>query len=108
MKYLILSIITLSTSQVLADFRCGTHVIKEGDHYLEVQRACGEPDVEEEWIEDGIVSREIHPSLRLRERVVEGVVVRMWTYNFGPQKFMRQLKFRNGLLVSIEKVGYGF
>ena len=73
-------------------FRCGTHLVKEGDHYLEVLRKCGKPTMSEQWVEDGIVSRQIHPSFKWREYTTEGVMIRLWTYNLGSQKFMRQLK----------------
>lgn len=91
-----------------AAFRCGTHLIREGDHYIEVLKKCGEPAIQEQWIEEGVVSRRIHPSFRLREYTTAGVVVQLWTYNFGSKKFMRQLTFRNGFLKDIEKIDYGF
>ena len=36
------------------------------------------------------------------------VVITEYVYNFGPRKFMRRLLFEGGILVSIEKIGYGY
>lgn len=32
----------------------------------------------------------------------------IWTYNFGPDRLLEQLRFRNGRLVDISSDGYGF
>ncbi len=34
--------------------------------------------------------------------------VELWTYNFGPNKFMRRIRFEDGLVVEIETLGYGY
>jgi uncharacterized protein YvpB len=36
------------------------------------------------------------------------VRVEIWTYNFGPHKLMRRLRFDDGELVEIETLGYGY
>ena len=36
------------------------------------------------------------------------VKIEEWTYNFGPERFIRTLTFENGELVDIETGGYGF
>ncbi len=89
-------------------FRCGTHLVVEGDHYVEVLKKCGEPVIRERWLQEQVVRRKIHDLIPIREITTDGVVVQLWTYNFGAQKFMRQLRFENGILVRIEKLDYGF
>ena len=106
-RALAIVVLMIVSAETLA-FRCGVHLIKEGDHYIEVLKKCGKPTLQERWIEEGIVSRQIHPSFKFREYTTEGVLVQLWTYNFGTQKFMRQLKFRNGFLEDIQKIDYGF
>ena len=32
----------------------------------------------------------------------------IWTYNFGPNKLMRRLRFVDGELQDIETLGYGY
>lgn len=41
------------------------------------------------------------------DAVVE-VPVEVWTYNFGPYKLMRRVRFVDGLVEEIETLGYGY
>ena len=36
------------------------------------------------------------------------VPVEIWTYNFGPYKLMRRVRFVDGLVEEIETLGYGY
>ena len=36
------------------------------------------------------------------------VPVESWVYNFGPNKFMRKVRFENGIVADIETLGYGY
>ena len=36
------------------------------------------------------------------------VPVEVWTYNFGPYKLMRRVRFVDGLVEEIETLGYGY
>lgn len=36
------------------------------------------------------------------------ITVEEWTYNFGPDKFIRIFTFRNGKLVDIRTGGHGY
>ena len=36
------------------------------------------------------------------------VPVETWVYNFGPSKFMRKLRFEDGVLVEIKVLDYGY
>jgi len=80
---------------------CGDRVISPGDTKADVLIRCGEPfyktSHQEELREriDGIGSRTVT------------VTVEEWTYNFGPQRFMRIITFRNGTVVDIRTGGYG-
>jgi hypothetical protein len=88
--------------------RCGIKVVREGDTQMAVRDLCGEPsDVQVR----SILRR---PSIwrngrrfYLGDAVVE-VPVEFWTYNFGPYKLMRRVKFVDGLLDEIETLGYGY
>lgn len=89
-------------------FRCGTHLVHEGDTRAEVRAKCGEPDDIERrsvwrrpvvWIH----GRPWHLSQDLVEIPVEA-----WIYNLGPQKLMRRVHFEDGLVVEIETLGYGY
>jgi hypothetical protein len=46
--------------------------------------------------------------LLIHNRLVIEVPVEEWTYNFGPRRFMRSIRFENGIVTSIETLGYGY
>jgi hypothetical protein len=88
--------------------RASNDLITEGDPLPRVLRLCGEPvDVQRSmelreptyWIG----GRLIRAAGGLRE-----VPIETWTYNFGPNSFMRRLRFEDGAVVSIETLGYGY
>ena len=95
----------LSSTPALA-LRCGTQLIQEGDIAPEVRSLCGEPEHIERWQEDGYgVWRRYddREDGRYRyRRPHRGLIqVERWTYNPGPGKFLRYLRFENGTLVEI-------
>ena len=36
------------------------------------------------------------------------IIVEIWTYNLGPNKLMRQIRFEDGIVVDIDTLGYGY
>lgn len=99
-------------------FRCGNKLVREDMHEEQVRRACGEP-MTIRYL--GTAVRSVH--IPTRRKLIPGVtgerhgyygyytqevVLTEYVYNFGPRKFMRRLLFEGGVLVSIEKIGYGY
>ncbi len=99
-------------------FRCGNKLVREDMHEQQVLVACGEPATIRYL---GTAVRNVH--IPARRRLLPGisserygrygyytqeVVITEYVYNFGPRKFMRRLLFEGGVLVSIEKIGYGY
>jgi Protein of unknown function (DUF2845) len=91
----------------LADsMRCGSRIVKDGDTIDKVIEVCGEPaSRERSWIQRA-------PQYELGGRYysfpgTEDVPVDLWTYDFGPNKLMRRVRFVDGLLVSIVELGKG-
>ena len=87
--------------------RCGSKLILEGDTRDKVQSLCGDPaDVSTSnimrrptyWRDGRVIS--------FGNELVE-TRVETWTYNFGPNKLMRRLRFVDGILENIETLGYG-
>lgn len=89
-------------------FRCGNDLVLEGDVRSRVRVKCGEPT-------------EVSHSVAWRSPVywhhgypyhlggsVREVPVEVWTYNRGPNSFMRRLRFEDGVLIEIETLGYGY
>ncbi|MBM0104477.1 DUF2845 domain-containing protein [Steroidobacter sp. S1-65] len=88
--------------------RCGGRLIRDGDARAEVRAFCGEPaDVQTRTI----LRR---PFYNVSGRLVyfgDGLVevpVETWTYNFGPNKLMRRVRFVDGIVEEVETLGYGY
>ena len=73
--------------------RCEGGLVDRGALKLEVLAACGEPAHRERWFQG---------------QQAPFSPVEVWTYNFGPNQFLRRLQFRDGRLRQIETDGYGF
>lgn len=76
--------------------RCGRDLVGTGDRMFLVRELCGEPDIKvllssAYTVEFGFLPYDEE-----------------WQYNFGPQKFMRFLRFRNGRLTNIQTGPHGF
>lgn len=108
----------LLLAQPALALRCGSKLVTEGMHEVQVVAICGEP----------VTRRHLGYTMRGFDRapgasnshgwsmytgpafgaLAEDVAVTEYVYNFGPRKFMRRLVFEGGLLVSIEPLGYGY
>lgn len=87
----------LPAGEVLA-LKCNTKIISIGDRIHRIHRLCGEPtytDFYDKPITNlGFANAFTH--------------VDVWTYNFGPQRFMQELVFEDGILRYINRLEYGF
>ena len=98
----------------LADggFRCGARVVDVGDHMVEVQNKCGEPDFVTQRTEKRIVRRTVRVRRGpVEEWVTEEIEVEVpldeWTYDFGPYSFLRFVTFENDQMVNVRTGEYG-
>jgi hypothetical protein len=94
-------------------FRCpGGKLVRDGDRMFEVQSKCGQPDFVTQRQEQRKVKTKVRRRVGEREeevsedQVVE-VTVDEWTYDLGPQKFIRYVDFENGRLVRVTTGPYG-
>jgi hypothetical protein len=88
-------------------FRCGTRVITQGDPADKVLNFCGSPvSVQTRRAERPYID-ELGRSY-LYEGLVEEVVIEEWTYNLGPNQFMRLVRIENGRVVEVKSLGYGY
>jgi len=96
------AILLLTVSRASHGFSCDGKLVSPGHTKVEVLMKCGEPA----WKE----SREEQITERLDENTKRRttVLIEEWTYNFGPQSFLRILEFRNGKLADIRTGGYGY
>ncbi|HTG01509.1 MAG TPA: DUF2845 domain-containing protein [Nitrospirota bacterium] len=81
---------------------CSEQAVSRGDGKNDVLIQCGEPAMKD--VHEEIVSERLD-SGALEKRTV---VVEEWTYNLGPNRFVRILTFRNGKLTDIRTGGYGY
>ncbi len=97
--------------------RCGSRIISEGDPRERVLNECGPPADSESWEEERYYDYDAPPpAYQYREfqrygnayRVKVHVKVELWTYNYGPSRFMDFVRFENGKVRKIESGGYGY
>ena len=97
---------TLAMAQSM--IRCGGKLIGEGSSRAEVEAACGEPT----QVDNGAIYRGTATAAAGQPNVVRGTAVaqpvEIWTYNFGPSMLMQRIRFVDGVVVSLEHLGYGY
>jgi hypothetical protein len=88
--------------------RCGTRLVSDGDSTSKVEALCGAPtDIQrKEVLQRPVRWYRGRPYYTSYEPVP--IPVEYWTYNLGPSKLMRRLKFEDGLLVDVETLGHGY
>jgi len=110
-KVLLCSLLLLS--DLAYAFKCGSNLVTEGDRKIDVLKICGEPalvDKRLDYIDRTGVSAEFHgdPSVTIDNARYKPVHIEEWTYNLGPRRLMRLLRFEEGVLEKIETLGYGY
>ena len=97
--------LVLGVAGDLFAFRCGSGLVEKGDRKIEVLKKCGEPASVDEW---EAIRRTPASRFGLRTSGLEKVRVEEWTYNFGPNKLMRRVRFVDGVVDEVETLGYGY
>ena len=113
----------LSQAAQADTMRCGRALISRGDHQGEVLVKCGEPVLASERkiyrsgfpnrrfrslsLGNGYYSDITSGELIYHNRSVVEVPVDVWTFNFGPHYFMREVTFTDGRVTTIKTLGYG-
>lgn len=127
-KFLLLLTAVLVTSLLSVpasanSMRCDRELISRGDNQGEVLASCGEPmfATQKTIYRSGIPNRRFSSlslgngyysditrgELIYHNRSVVEVPVEVWTYNFGPRNFMREVTFTDGRVTAIRTLGYG-
>jgi hypothetical protein len=124
MSALVISIAMLAAVEPAIAMRCGNKLVNDGDHQTKVLKYCGEPthvltraiyrsgptrhfsphDTNDRFDINGGSDSEV---LFYRRSVVE-ILIEEWTYNLGPQKFIRVVIFENGIVTDVRRLGYGY
>jgi len=104
----IFALLAPSHAQANDALRCGSKLVTQGDTRDAVRELCGAPT---DVLFTSVLRR---PSYVRHGRVIyfgENAVesrVETWTYNFGPNRLMRKLRFVDGILEDVETLGYGY
>lgn len=109
----------LAPGSVLA-MRCGSVLINKGDTQQKVLEHCGEPaEKTSRYVQRPGVYRGRSSGLEVNgsENASRGqfipygeteVLLQEWTYNFGPNKLMRRVRFGNGIVEEVKTLDYGY
>jgi hypothetical protein len=97
----LLLVVLLPSALVAAEYRCADKIISVGDTGGELLIACGESDWKQSHAEEIIETIDKDSKRKIIISVDE------WTYNLGPDRFMRIFKLRDGKVVDVRSSGYG-
>lgn len=92
----VLLLVTCAPLHASDSLRCGSHLVSVGELAAKVEALCGQPAYRDAEGDPAAMARGYDPD------------VEVWTYNFGSNRLLQQLRFRNGRLESIRSGGYGF
>ncbi len=118
LRFLWLIFATLLVADSVFAMRCGNKLVDTGDSQFKVYKLCGEPAFVKKrtihrsglprtqyiWLDNSFSDNE----LLFHQRSHVEVLVEEWTYNFGPNRFIRQIRFEDGIVVKIDTQGYGY
>lgn len=85
--------------------RCDPATIDVGDTKLELLATCGEPAVKDAWEE---TRGQAATAGGAAEAVFVTATVELWTYDFGPDRFVRIARIEGGRVTAVESGGYGY
>ena len=115
---LLLCICILVIAEPALALRCGNRLVSDGDHFSKILKYCGEPtSVQVRSIYRAGFPRQLrrhrfdtaeNDFLLYADRAYAEILVEEWTYNFGPRRLMRIIKFENGIVVAVKRLGYGY
>jgi hypothetical protein len=95
-------------------FRCATgRLVSIGDHLVEVQKKCGDPDYAAQRVEKRKLREKVRRhtgggySEEVREEREIEVLLDEWIYDLGRRKFMRFALFENGRVIQTGTGDYG-
>jgi len=121
-RYAILGLLLLAIAEPALALRCGGKLVNKGTPQSKVLRYCGEPTA----AQVRSIYRSGFPRAHLRhspvrsgnrrhehellaaDRATVEVIIEEWTYNFGPRRLMRLIRFENGIVTTIGQLGYGY
>jgi hypothetical protein len=87
--------------------RCGNNIVSEGDSTMRLLRNCGEPTLKEQFV-DRMPVRTYDQVNNAYYTAYDEQPYDVWTYNFGPRRFVQRITIKSGKIHRIESQGYGY
>ena len=87
--------------------RCGNKIVSEGDSTMLLLRNCGDPTLKEQFV-DRVPVRAYDQVRNAYYTTYDEQPYDVWTYNFGPQRFVQRITIKGGKIHRIESQGYGY
>ncbi len=85
---------------------CNPAVLSEGKLALEILSLCGEPTLRDEWQEETAQVRQVDGQPVHADSVYRTVA--LWTYDFGPNVFVRYVRVEDGWVTRVSTGSYGY
>ena len=100
-------VLSVFITDSLYAMRCGNRLIQKEDHVSKIERYCDVPVSYQS--STAYVGRERY-DYRYRQFFYEEVPVQIeiMVFNFGPSKFMREVRLENGIVTRIKRLDYGY
>ncbi len=76
--------------------RCDGGIVSVGDSRLDLVAKCGWPALQEA------------EPIATTPYVDAGLLIERWTYDFGPRRFTQVVSLQGGIIVAIDRGGYGY
>lgn len=83
-------------------------IIDIGSTMAEVLMKIGEPTLKDKRTSDQVITNYLDEPQRVMQKRKIEITVEEWTYNLGPNRFIRTLIFQNNRLISINTGNYGY
>ncbi len=85
---------------------CDPAALAEGKLALEILSLCGEPTVKDEWEEEVAAVRQVDGVPVRADSVYRTIAI--WTYDFGPNVFVRYVQIEDGRVTRVHTGSYGY
>lgn len=100
-RYLTGLLLLLLASTSAHAMRCGNRLVTSGAQDFQVRQRCGEPFWTDRYTNVDVIGT------RGPVEQQRSVQFDVWYYNFGRNQLMRELVFRDGVLLREDTLGYG-
>ena len=99
--FIIFLLATLPRGAAGSSISCPGGIVSSGDSAVDLIMKCGQPAYKDSHQEE--ITDTSNPNLRQRTYIT----IEQWTYDFGPQQFLRIVYIKNGVVAGVKTGNYG-